>query len=167
MHHLYSTLQNDDAGDALVGHDVEEAANPQPASKSKESKGRRRGDTDSDTDTDSDGYSDGYSNATGDPAMDNLMVSGGPAPVKRSWAMRAYARVCYCSPLGAMILLVAFFLWLVHKDRPLALAFLTVYVVHHAWCHLFHVFVFSWNGQVNRAEQPLPPFCLNAALKVP
>ena len=35
------------------------------------------------------------------------LEAGGPEPVKRSWAMRAYARLCYCTPLGAMIFLVS------------------------------------------------------------
>lgn len=77
----------------------------------------------------------------------STMVEGGPEPRRRSWAMRAYAKMCYFTPLGSMIFIVALFVGLVYKDRPLALAALTVYVIHHAWCHLVHVFVFSWIGQ--------------------
>jgi hypothetical protein len=47
-----------------------------------------------------------------------------------------------------MVALLSFFLALCLTDRPLALAFLTVYVIHHAWCHLYHVAVFSGIGQV-------------------
>ena len=40
------------------------------------------------------------------------------------------------------------------RRRPLALACLTVYMVHHAWCYLFHVSAFSLVGQlrIRRAE---------------
>ena len=68
--------------------------------------------------------------------------------VERSCAMRAYKRFCYFVPLGLMAFLLLLFFYLVATDRPLALCFLTVYIIHHAWCHLFHVSVFSLVGQV-------------------
>jgi len=75
------------------------------------------------------------------------MRPGGAPRKKRSWALRTYARACYLCPLGFMVGLLLLFALVASQDRPLCLVFLTVYVVHHAWCHLYHVAVFSGIGQ--------------------
>jgi len=65
-----------------------------------------------------------------------------------------YARCCYFVPLACMLVTTACCFALCVSHRPLALAVLTVYMVHHAYCYLFHVTFFSLVGQVRiqRAE---------------
>jgi len=74
--------------------------------------------------------------------------------VKRSCLGAAYARVCYFVPLASMATLMLAFFYLLFYDRPMCLACLAVYMVHHAWCYLFHVTAFSLVGQlrIRRAE---------------
>jgi hypothetical protein len=47
-----------------------------------------------------------------------------------------------------MVVTTLYFAWLCFTNRPVALAVLTVYMVHHAYCYLFHVTTFSLVGQV-------------------
>jgi hypothetical protein len=55
-------------------------------------------------------------------------------PVKLSYCGSLYARVCYFVPLACMMFMTGAFFSLCIADRPLALAWLTVYMIHHAWC---------------------------------
>ena len=54
-------------------------------------------------------------------------------PAKLSFCGSLYARVCYFVPLACMVFMTFAFFYLCIADRPLALAWLTVYMIHHAW----------------------------------
>lgn len=58
-------------------------------------------------------------------------------PAKLSFCGSLYARVCYFVPLACMVCMTFAFFYLCVVDRPLALAWLTVYMIHHAWCARF------------------------------
>ena len=75
-------------------------------------------------------------------------------PLQRTCLGACYNRLCYIIPLAAMAVLTLAFFYLCVTDRPLCLALLCVYMIHHAWCYLFHVTVFSLVGQlrIRRAE---------------
>ena len=58
--------------------------------------------------------------------------------------MRSTSKV----PVGSMAFLNVLIIWLCFVNRPHALAYLTVYMIHHAYVYLFHVTAFSLVGQL-------------------
>ena len=60
---------------------------------------------------------------------------------------KAYVKCCYYLPITCISVMMAYFVYLCIYDRPLCLALLTVYMIHHSYCYLYHVTLFSWIGQ--------------------
>jgi hypothetical protein len=64
-----------------------------------------------------------------------------------SCTTKAYVKCCYYLPITCIGVMLFYFLYLCLYNRPLCLALLTVYMIHHSYCYLFHVTLFSWVGQ--------------------
>lgn len=54
-----------------------------------------------------------------------------------------------------MVVMTGYYFWLCYTDRPLALALLTIYMIHHSYCYLFHVSFFSLIGQLKIRQAEL------------